>query len=281
MLSSPSPAFSSPEWKCLMHQGELSPNQPSEQWPEAQGHFPHILSLQDPCPAVSASAGPCKPAFHPCNHRPGWAPPAGAGLHTHPRLPDQLPASAQIPSAPAPNAPPPSHRATQVLAGTFGDPRPEEDSRAQRGRALALGSTGESAHPSEGQGTGQAPARTGSCGSATRGAEGPELSPVPAHSLQASPERLWALTGLSRTTSYDPRNRATLQTQRLCPLCGDISGRVLLPQAPGAFGATGNHFLCQNLPRGSGALAPNTWGCLQTCGDCLRVTEDVPPRVTL
>ena len=131
--------------------------------------------------------GHAKQHSKPCNHHPGWAPPAGAGRHTHPRLPDQLPELAQIPSAPTPNAPPPSHRVTQVLAGTLVDPRPEEDSRAQRGRALALGSTGERAHPGQGQGTGQAPARTGSCGSAAWGSEGPERCPVPAHSLQPLP----------------------------------------------------------------------------------------------
>lgn len=111
------------------------------------------------CPALSHANQHSKP----CSLRPGQAPPAGGwAAHTHtPGPPSQFPELAQTPCAPIP-----SHRVARVLVGTFGDSRPEEDSGVQRGRPLTLGSIRENAHPSQGQGTGQASCRKGGCRSA-------------------------------------------------------------------------------------------------------------------
>ena len=165
----------------------------------------------------------------------------------------------------------PSHRVTRVLVGTFSDSRPEEDSGVRRGRPLTLGSIRENVHPSQGQGTGQASRRKGGCRSAPWWGLSAQSTLLCQHSLcWPLPDAYGHRPELSRTIFCDPRDRASSQPQRLCPLCGGISDQVLLPQASEAFRVTGDHCSCQNLPREPGASAPSIWSCLQTCGKCLR-----------
>lgn len=225
---------------------------PSGQLPKPQRHFSHTVGLQTLVLLSLPRAGPVKQRSTPRSHGPGTTHGEVGLMHT-PGSPDPAPRLGADPSAPTPNAPAPSHRVTHVLTGTFGDPRTEEDSGAQRRGALTPGSTRESAHSSQGQLPGV-------------GLHVQEHT-MPAHSLLASPRRLWALAGLSSTSGCDPRDRATLQPQRFCLPCGVSSGQVLLPRASGPCRAMGDHCLHQDLPRGNGALAPNTGAASRPVGN--------------